>query len=948
MSAMRIGIAAACERALVRSARAQRVGSRQQVRAAARRFVRRHRRDAGYLAWVLRSVAASSALAATLLGIGVERAEAAKLPPYVSSTLLSTMNASPLANPALADLDGDGDLDAVSGRGDGAFLWFEAGGDGEPFVERTGAANPLNGHDVGSNSAPAFGDLDADGDLDLVGGTDAGTFAWLENTGSATAPAFAARTGAANPLNGHDVGSNSAPAFGDLDADGDLDLVTGALDGTFVYLENTGIAVAPAFALRSGAANPLNGIDLGASANPALGDLDGDGDLDLYAGEHSGTVLLFENTGNPIAPAFAARTGAGNPLTGIAVGGRAAPALGDLDGDGNLDVAIGNNSGAFASFASRAGWMVARTGAANPMPLLPVTSPQPSFSAMGDLDGDGDLDLIWSAADGTLLYFENTGVAASAAFVLRTGAASPVAGIDLVYAPIPALADLDADGDLDLVAGLYAGAAYFENVGTPIDPSFSLVSSGSSPFTGVYAFLPAFGDLDGDGDLDLLSGRQDGFFSYSENTGTPATAAFALRSGAANPLFGVDLDSTMSKPMLGDVDGDGDLDCVSGLANGVLWYFENTGGPSEPLLVRRTEARGPLGGGNDLGVDSAPALGDLDGDGDLDLVAGPAALVPGLFLQLGYLESFVAQQPTATPQLGAANPLAGQDVGAASTAALGDLDGDGDADLLAGEDLGTFRYFENSGSAIAPAFVARAGAANPLNGQDVGDLATPALADLDSDGDLDLLSGRLPGDFDWFENTGNARTPLFAASLANPFGLSGACSDSSAPAFADLDADGDLDLAAGCYDDLVLFENTGDPTAPAFVLRVGPLDPLRELPVGAYAVPAFADFDHDGDLDFASGSVGGHLRWFRNVGTRQVAAFTRQIEEGNPLAGADAGNRSAPAAADLDGNGYADLVTGAEDGTFTVHYMPEPAQGLLLGAGLALLGWLGRQRHRSR
>src|SRR5204863_4869228 len=97
---------------------------------------------------------------------------------------------------------------------------------------------------------------------------------------------------------------------------------------------------------------------------------------------------------------------------------------------------------------------------------------------------------------------------------------------------------------------------------------------------------------------------------------------------------------------------------------------------------------------------------------------------------------------------GSANPLNGQDVGSLSAPALADLDRDGDPDLVAGEDFGAFLYFQNTGSRTNPKFIARTGAANPLNGRDVGDAAKPALADLDGDGDFDLLSGRGAGDFD--------------------------------------------------------------------------------------------------------------------------------------------------------------------------------------------------------
>jgi hypothetical protein len=258
-----VALASACERALVAGARTQRAGTRQQLRAAARRFVRRHRRDAGYLRWVLHSVAASSALAVALLGLSAEPAQA-------KATL---------------------------------------------FGPLTGAANPLAGQDVGSVSTPAFGDLDGDGDLDLVAGVFTGALAYLENTGSAEGPAFVQRTGAQNPLD-FPTGTASIPALGDLDGDGDLDVVVGEYGGVFRYFENTGSATSPAFIPVTGAANPLDGQDVGFRSAPVLGDLDGDGDLDLVAGDFDGAFHYFENTGSATSPAFIARTGSANPLDG--------------------------------------------------------------------------------------------------------------------------------------------------------------------------------------------------------------------------------------------------------------------------------------------------------------------------------------------------------------------------------------------------------------------------------------------------------------------------------------------------------------------------------------------------------------------------------------------------------------------------------------------------------
>ncbi len=186
-----------------------------------------------------------------------------------------------------------------SGKLDGTLHYFENTGSAiaPAFTEQTGAANPFNGVDVGICSTPSFADLDGDGDLDAVVGEDYGTLHYFENTGSAIAPAFTERTGAANPFNGVDVGFNSTPSFADLDGDGDLDAVVGESDGTLHYFENTGSAIAPAFTERTGAANPFNGVDVGVFSTPSFADLDGDGDLDAVVGEHDGTLHYFENTG---------------------------------------------------------------------------------------------------------------------------------------------------------------------------------------------------------------------------------------------------------------------------------------------------------------------------------------------------------------------------------------------------------------------------------------------------------------------------------------------------------------------------------------------------------------------------------------------------------------------------------------------------------------------------
>ena len=98
---------------------------------------------------------------------------------------------------------------------------------------------------AGTQGAPAFVDLDGDGDLDLVAGGTDGTLRYFENTGTASVPGYVERFDAANPFDAIDVGSQSTPSFADLDGDGDLDLAVGAADGTLSYFENTGTTAAP-------------------------------------------------------------------------------------------------------------------------------------------------------------------------------------------------------------------------------------------------------------------------------------------------------------------------------------------------------------------------------------------------------------------------------------------------------------------------------------------------------------------------------------------------------------------------------------------------------------------------------------------------------------------------------------------------------------------------------
>ena len=295
------------------------------------------------------------------------------------------------------------------------------------------------------------------------------------------------------------------------------------------------------FRLWTGEANPFSNVNLtDDSGSPTiksrLVDLDNDGDPDLIAGHFSGSLYYFENTGTPAAPAFTERTGADNPVNNISVRSYSTPVFADLDGDGDLDLIVGNGNGAVAYFrntGTESSPDFSRlTGASNP--FNDVTLGSWNTLTLADLDDDGDLDLATGTDDGAVRYYENTGTSARPDFTLRTGESSPLDGIDAGSDSTPQFADMDDDGDFDLVVGNRDGDIfYFENTGSAAGPAFTQRTGFDNPFLGAWAgyYIAAdFADLDGDGVTDLVTGSQAGIITWFKNTGTNADPVFSPQS----------------------------------------------------------------------------------------------------------------------------------------------------------------------------------------------------------------------------------------------------------------------------------------------------------------------------------------------------------------------------------------------------------------------------------
>jgi len=521
---------------------------------------------------------------------------------YLSGCYLPGMDDT---KPAFADIDGDGDYDLFVGQGmddpwGGTITYFQNVGTRE-FSSWAKPVENYNSVNTGDFSAPAFVDIDADGDLDLFVGI--GTVSpphgilFYENTGARYDPSWAA------PV---ELSLSSimiqAPAFVDIDSDEDYDLFVGEMDGTLTFYENSGTSTT---AVWTAPVTNYNSINVSYMCSPAFVDIDNDGDFDLFVGGSDGTITFYENIGTALAPIWAAAV---VNYGSFDVGGLSAPAFVDIDGDGDLDLFIGNGKGHIV-------WVENEGNKTSPGWTL-ACEHYPSISAgdyspptLVDYDYDGDLDLFLAEYPNVSLY-ENKGSCIYPRWSLPRTDYTP---IDLGYTDRPAFVDIDNDADLDILARKYDGIIYlFENTGTPKFPSWAAPVEILDVGTRSNLDLA---DIDGDGDFDLFIGNYDGTITFYENIGTPSSPSWAAPVDNYN---GINIgNANSSKPILVDIDGDGDIDLfVVGNPPGLFWLYENIGSPTSPVWAPLFDGYGFL---MTLGIGNYPAFGDMDDDGDPDI-----------------------------------------------------------------------------------------------------------------------------------------------------------------------------------------------------------------------------------------------------------------------------------------------------------------------------------------
>jgi hypothetical protein len=609
-------------------------------------------------------------------------------------------------------------------------------------------------------------------------------------------------------------------AWGDVDGDGDLDLaVANHQAANQLYLNVGGTMV-----LSEGILAPPPSPVENRSDTVAWGDVDGDGDLDLAVGNYQRPNQLYLNQdGRLVLSSWA-------PAAGITW----SLAWGDVDGDGDLDLAVGNYMAANQLYLNVGGSLILSSWAPSPLDTRSL--------AWGDVDGDGDLDLaVGSYRAPNQLYLNESGS-------LTLSSWAPPA----MLTKSVAWGDVDGDGDLDLAVGNAGTNQLYLNI------SGTLTLSSWVPHWNDTSSI-AWGDADGDGDLDLAVG----------NGGSPNQ--LYLNQGGSLILSSWAPNLTLSERVAWvDVDNDGNLELSSAGATGHQLYR------SSKRLSLSSWAPSPAD-------TRSLAWGDVDGDGDLDLAIGNYSDANQLYLNEGGSLILSSWAPAATTT---------------RSLAWGDVDGDGDLDLAVGNLLSTSQLYLNEGGSLI------------LSSWAPETMYTTSVAwgDVDGDGDLDLFVGSMGRPNQLYLNTNGI------LSLYLQLNSKGA----ESIVWGDVDGDGDLDLAVGNNGlPNQLFLNTNG------MLTLSDWTPVRNNTRSV----AWGDVDGDGDLDLAVGndSVPNQL-YLNESGSLTLsnwsphAMLTRSVAWG-----------------DVDGDGDLDLAVG-NDGTPNQLYINT-------NGNLSLSAWAPIQDH---
>jgi hypothetical protein len=384
----------------------------------------------------------------------------------------------------------------------------------------------------------------------------------------------------------------------------------------------------------------------------------------------------------------------------------------DSDGDGDKDIIAGDIGCNIALYGHNGGSaaLAQITQTSNTYPNFPVTSNTTNINLNNFpcsynlyVDGDNKKDLIASPnANGgentaCVWYYRNASTTNTVDFQLIKKNLFQDEMIEVGTAAYPVLFDENNDGKKDLlvgthgyyITGSYSGRlTLYRNIGTNTQPSYSLITrdyAGLSTFS-LNAVMPIVGDVDGDNDIDMVVGNMTGQVYLLTNTaGSLSPCAF---TGSLLGLFTTS--SAIAAPQLFDIDVDGKLDLMIGCKNGRIFYYRNTGTVNTPTF---SFISGNFGGVSTLGD---PLVYSIDG------YAAPHFFMQGGAIKLlagsisGQIFYYSVPSSTGACNLINTNTNA-MNEGGQSTVWYEDVNGDGNRDLFVGNGSGGLSFFSSMG-----------------------------------------------------------------------------------------------------------------------------------------------------------------------------------------------------------------------------------------------------------
>ena len=628
-------------------------------------------------------------------------------------------------------------------------------------------------------------DLDGDSDVDLLVATSnlhpsGNKVVWYENVdGKGT-------FGSQKIIARKEV---NAVLAADLDGDGDIDVLTSHWNGGVFWHENID---------GKGTFGSRRLVATDGAREIIAADLDKDGAADVILGSGN-KITWYKNTD---------RLGTFRQQQTITTSANSATMrVADMDGDGNLDILLA------APAENNVNWYrnTDGKGSFGSEQIATITSShQRSTVSFSDLDGDGDNDLISAAGPG-LAWYENLD---------GNGTFGPPEMIffgestNMIQA-----SDIDGDGDADVLSRLGDfGLVWFENTDGGGQFGQPHVIADGDWTEIIYA-----SDLDADGDTDVFSASSSGKLVWYENTagvGTNWRRHFVTTEGKASSAHAADLDA------------DGDLDVLSASAAlGLIAWRENTDGNGhfgDPQVIT-TDIN------THSNSDTSIYAADLDDDGDLDVISAYESRRQ--MVELAWYENTDGKAT-----FGDGRVIAQVDVDdrwpTTISVFAADLNSDGDVDLLAHVDWRVF-WLENvdgTGQLTTQHIIAETWTQGERD-------RTVYAADLDADGDLDVLAGSPEGGLAWYENIDGEGTFETAQLILDDEVGEGIPHVSILAS--DLDADGDFDVLLVSEDKVSWHENTNGKG------HFGAQQIIATAPqtCRCYKSVDAADWDSDGDLD---------------------------------------------------------------------------------------------------